>query len=62
MKKTHVAEALRSPAVVEFVRASVKAGYIEFFGAYNDEVCGMVDYAFDRLSRSQNMGSIPAKW
>jgi len=48
-----VAAALRSPAVVEFVRCSVKAGYLEFFGEYSDEVCGMVDRAFDRLSRSQ---------
>src|SRR5882724_3698346 len=49
-----VAEALRSPDVVEFVRATVKAGYLEFFGEYSDEVCGMVDRAFDRLSRSQS--------
>jgi len=48
-----VAAALRSPTVVEFVRSSVKAGYLEFFGEYSDEVCGMVDRAFDRLSRSQ---------
>jgi SAM-dependent methyltransferase len=48
------AGALRSPAVVEFVKSSVKAGYLEFFGAYSDEVCGMVDHAFDRLSRSQS--------
>src|SRR6266849_10203478 len=49
-----VAEALRSPNVVEFVRATVKAGYLEFFGEYSDEVCGMVDRAFDRLSGSQS--------
>jgi len=49
-----VAEALRSPDVVEFVRATVKAGYLEFFGEYSDEVCGMVDRAFDRLSGSQS--------
>ena len=54
-----VAGALRSPAVVEFVRASVKTGYVEFFGAHNDEVCGMVDHAFDRLSQSQNNGIDP---
>jgi len=54
-----VAGALRSPNVVEFVRASVKAGYLEFFGAYSDEVCGMADHAFDRLSRSQNDGVDP---
>jgi SAM-dependent methyltransferase len=49
-----VADALRSPAVVEFVRATVTAGYLEFFGPYSDEVSGMVDRAFDRLSRSQS--------
>ena len=49
-----VAEALRSPNVVEFVRATVKAGYLEFFAEYSDEVCGMVDRAFDRLSGSQS--------
>jgi SAM-dependent methyltransferase len=54
-----VAGALRSPAVVEFVRASVKTGYLEFFGAYSDEVCGMVDHAFDTLSRSQSDGVDP---
>ncbi len=48
-----LAGALRSPAVVQFVTASVKAGYLEFFGAYSDEVCGMVDHGFDTLSRSQ---------
>ena len=56
-----VAEALRSPGVVEFVRASVKAGYVEFFGAHNDEVCGMVDQAFDRLSQSQSDGVDPGE-
>jgi SAM-dependent methyltransferase len=54
-----VAGTLRSPAVVEFVRASVKTGYLEFFGAYSDEVCGMVDHAFDTLSRSQGGGVDP---
>ncbi len=54
-----VASALRNPAVVEFVNASVKAGYLEFFGAHNDEVCGMVDRAFDDLSRSQSGGVDP---
>ena len=45
--------------MVEFVRASVKTGYLEFFGAYSDEVCGMVDHAFDTLSRSQGDGIDP---
>jgi SAM-dependent methyltransferase len=56
-----VADALRSPAVVEFARASVKTGYREFFGAYNHEVCGMVDGAFDALSRSQDDGVDPER-
>ena len=56
-----VAETLRNPTVVEFVRTSVKAGYREFFGAYSDEVCGMVDHAFDRLSRSQSDGIDPGR-
>src|SRR5713101_7850720 len=48
-----VAEALRSPNVVEFVRGTVKAGYLEFFGENSAKVCGMVGRAFDRLSQSQ---------
>ncbi len=56
-----VAKTLRNPTVVEFVRASVKAGYREFFGAYSDDVCGMVDHAFDRLSRSQSDGVDPGE-
>jgi len=45
--------------VVEFVSASVKAGYLEFFGARSDEVCGMLDQAFGELSRSQSDGVDP---
>jgi SAM-dependent methyltransferase len=56
-----VAEAMRSPVVVEFVRASVKAGYREFFGNYSNEVCGMVDHAFDKLSQSQSDGIDPGE-
>ena len=48
-----VAGTLRNPAVVDFVSTSVKAGYREFFGRSSDEVCAMVDQAFDRLARSQ---------
>jgi len=48
-----VAVALRSATVVEFVRTSVKAGYLEFFGAHCDEVCGMVDHAFNSLPGGQ---------
>ena len=54
-----VADALRSPTVVEFVRASVKTGYREFFGTASDEVCRMVDQAFNQLSRSQRDGVDP---
>jgi SAM-dependent methyltransferase len=54
-----VGEALRNPAVVEFVRATVKAGYREFFGAYSNEVCAMADGALDRLSQSQSGGVDP---
>ncbi len=51
-----VAGTLRNGDVVNFVKASVKAGYREFFGEFSDEVCGMVDQSFDRLSRSQGDG------
>ena len=48
-----VAEALRNPAVVEFVAATTKAGYREFFDAANDQVCTMVDSSFAKLAQSQ---------
>jgi SAM-dependent methyltransferase len=51
-----VGEALRNPVVVEFVRATVKAGYLEFFGTHSDEVCAMADLAFERLTQSQSDG------
>jgi SAM-dependent methyltransferase len=54
-----VGEALRNPAVVEFVKASVRAGYREFFGAYTNEVCAMADRAFDWLAQSQSGGVDP---
>ena len=54
-----VAGALRNPTVVDFVKTSVKTGYLEFFGAYSDEVCGLVDHAFGELSRSQGDGVDP---
>jgi SAM-dependent methyltransferase len=56
-----VAGALRSPSVVEFVSASVKAGYLEFFGEHSREVCGMVDHSFDRLARNQRNGDDPGQ-
>ena len=39
----------------------MKAGYLEFFGAYSDEVGGMVDHAFGELSRSQDDGVDPGR-
>lgn len=48
-----VASTLRNGDVVDFVKTSVETGYREFFGEFSDEVCGMVDQSFDRLSRSQ---------
>jgi SAM-dependent methyltransferase len=51
-----VADALRNPAVVEFVSATVKAGYREFFDAANGRVCTMVDGAFEKLAHSQQDG------
>ena len=56
-----VAGTLRDQRVVDFVSASVKTGYREFFGASSDEVCGMVDQAFDRLWRSQQDGIDPGR-
>jgi SAM-dependent methyltransferase len=56
-----VAATLRNPRVVEFVSTSVKTGYREFFAASSDEVCGMVDQAFDRLVRSQQDGIDPGR-
>ncbi len=56
-----VAATLRHPGVVEFVSTSVKAGYREFFAASSDEVCGMVDHAFNRLVRSQQDGIDPGR-
>ena len=54
-----IAGALQNPTVVDFVKTSVKTGYLEFFGAYSGEVCGMVDHAFAELSRSQGDGVDP---
>jgi SAM-dependent methyltransferase len=51
-----VGGALRNQAVVEFVSTSVKAGYREFFEAASDQVCAMVDAAFETLVRSQQDG------
>lgn len=51
-----VAGTLRNQAVVQFVRASVKAGYREFFDSAGDQVCAMVDSAFETLADSQQDG------
>ena len=49
--------------VVEFVKASVKAGYREFFGAYSDEVCGMVDQLIRRtLAQPKRRELIRTVW
>ena len=56
-----VAGTLRDRRVVDFVSTSVKTGYRGFFGASSDEVCGMVDQAFDRLWRSQQDGIDPGR-
>jgi SAM-dependent methyltransferase len=48
-----VADALQNQTVVEFVCATVKAGYREFYGAESDRVCGMVEKSFDELASSQ---------
>ena len=51
-----VADALQNQTVVEFVCATVKAGYREFYGAESDRVCGMVEKSFDELASSQQDG------
>jgi len=56
-----VADGLGNPTVVEFVRASVKAGYREFFDAQNAQVCEMVDRAFEKLAQSQRAGVNPGQ-
>jgi SAM-dependent methyltransferase len=54
-----VSVTLRSPAVVEFVRTSIKAGYGEFFGEMNNQVGQMVDSSFEQLASSQTNGVNP---
>ncbi|MGH9538900.1 MAG: class I SAM-dependent methyltransferase [Terriglobales bacterium] len=51
-----VAETLRNPAVTQFVIASVETGYREFFDGQNDQVCRMVESAFESLAQSQRDG------
>src|SRR5216684_6254074 len=52
-----VADALQNQTVVEFVCATVKAGYREFYGAESDRVCGMVEKSFEELAASQQNGT-----
>lgn len=49
-----ICHALRNRRVVDFVHASVKAGYVEFFRTAIDQVNSTLDEAFDRLARSQS--------
>jgi hypothetical protein len=56
-----VSAALRNPAALEFVRTSIKAGYVEYFDTANDQVCEMVDTAFEQLAQSQQAGVNPAQ-
>jgi SAM-dependent methyltransferase len=51
-----VADALQNPVVVEFVSATTKAGYREFFESANQQVCAMVDSSFEQLAGSQQKG------
>jgi len=48
-----VCEALQNETAVDFVRASVKTGYHEFFPVPGEQIEGVVDTAFDKLAHSQ---------
>jgi len=52
-----IADALQNPTVVEFVSASLKAGYREFFNSAGSQVCEMVDISLEKLARSQQSGA-----
>ena len=56
-----VCRALRNQQVVDFVRASVKAGYDELFPTMLEQVDRMVDDAFGRLALSQRDAVDPPK-
>ncbi|HXP17125.1 MAG TPA: class I SAM-dependent methyltransferase [Terriglobales bacterium] len=56
-----VGRALRNGEVVDFVGASVKAGYRECFLAKGEPACAMVEDAFTRLAKSQQEGVDPAR-
>jgi SAM-dependent methyltransferase len=55
-----VGRALRNAEVVEFVSASVKAGYRECFLTEGEQACALVHDAFSRLAKSQQVGVDPA--
>ena len=55
-----VCHALQNQAAVDFVRASVKAGYHEFFSDLQ-QVDGLVDEAFARLVQGQQDGRDPPR-
>lgn len=56
-----VCHALRNRQVVDFVHASVKTGYVEFFQNEVEHVKSMLDEAFNRLAQSQSDAVDPAK-
>jgi SAM-dependent methyltransferase len=56
-----VGRALRNAEVVDFVGASVKAGYRECFLTEGEPACSMVEDAFTRLAKSQQEGVDPAR-
>jgi SAM-dependent methyltransferase len=49
-----ICHALRNQQVVDFVHASVREGYVEFFRTAVEHVDSMLDEAFDKLARSQS--------
>jgi 2-polyprenyl-3-methyl-5-hydroxy-6-metoxy-1,4-benzoquinol methylase len=54
-------QALQNKVALDFVRASVKAGYHEFFPAAVEQVNSLVDRAFDQLAQSQQGAIDPSK-
>ena len=56
-----ICHALRNRHVVDFVHASVRTGYLEFFRTQIEQVNRMLDEAFDRLAQSQRDAVDPKK-
>ena len=56
-----ICHALRNRQVIDFVHASVRTGYLEFFLTQGEHVNTMLDEAFDRLARSQSDAIDPKK-